>query len=219
MGTKWKFKNAAVCSVLDWQTNDKFDFIRVENDGFESLNAPVGFTRTILFIKDDYFIITDSLASQARHSFEWLAHFPPSDLQIDRDDNSVRTSFDGNNVLLIPLDGDEIESIRGHVCKANARGEITRIPYISYEKAGKSFNPHILVYPYSGAKPSVRTETIRDDGDIFVSRITSGEYIDLFFERRNLVGNFEMDGVSFDSNLLFLRRSIPDNEIERMFAR
>ena len=205
--TKWQFKKTARCNVIDWRSDDRFDFLRVENDGFMSLSDPVSFVRTVLFVKGEYFIVTDKLEGQVGHLFEWLAHFPPNKLQIGKEDNSVRTSFADENVFLVPLDKDEIEGVCEHSGKANVQGDIKEIPYISYKKNGNSFNPHILIFPYCRTKPSVEINTIKDDRDMFVCQIVTDEYTDWFLERRALSGNFEVEGVAFESNLLLLRKT------------
>ena len=80
----FSWKTIARCSLDKWISNDRFDFISGQHDGFTRLADPVTVKREILFLKGDYWIIRDTVirehATRTReHRFEISFHFdsPP----------------------------------------------------------------------------------------------------------------------------------------------
>jgi hypothetical protein len=71
----WKTK--AACSLDHWITTDRFDFVSGTHDGFERLPDPVTVTRSILFLKSDYFVIRENLKSTGEHRADVWFHFNP----------------------------------------------------------------------------------------------------------------------------------------------
>ena len=72
----WKTK--AACTLKAWITTDRFDFVSGTHDGYKRLADPVTVTRSILFLKGDYFILLDGFKSTAEHRADVWFHFNPS---------------------------------------------------------------------------------------------------------------------------------------------
>jgi hypothetical protein len=76
----FSWKNRANCSLQKWVSNDRFDFISGQHQGFMRLPDPAILTRSILFLKHDYWIVRDSISSLNAHPAEVRFHFdsPPT---------------------------------------------------------------------------------------------------------------------------------------------
>ena len=69
----WKTK--ARCTLVNWISEQRFDFVSGNHDGFNRLPAPVTLTREILFLKRDYWIIRDVFDSSTSHQLDLRFHF------------------------------------------------------------------------------------------------------------------------------------------------
>jgi len=71
----FSWRTRASPSLLKWVSEERFDFVSGEHDGFMRLPAPVRLTREILFIKRDYWIIRDWFDSSNSHHLDIRFHF------------------------------------------------------------------------------------------------------------------------------------------------
>jgi len=85
----WSSK--ADCQTLASYTDEEFDFVTAYHDGYKRLPDPVRHTRSVLFVKNEYWIITDILDGQGEHCAEWPLHFV--------EDSSIQPM--GENIFLI----------------------------------------------------------------------------------------------------------------------
>jgi hypothetical protein len=69
----WRTK--ARPSLRKWISEERFDFVSGEHDGFMRLPAPVRLIREILFLKLDYWIIRDVFDSSSSHRLDIRFHF------------------------------------------------------------------------------------------------------------------------------------------------
>jgi hypothetical protein len=65
----------ARCTLNKWISEDRFDFISAEHDGFSRLPDPATVKREILFLKGDYWIIRDTIAATREHRVDVSFHF------------------------------------------------------------------------------------------------------------------------------------------------
>jgi hypothetical protein len=73
--TAFSWKQVANCTLEEWVSNDRFDFVSGRHDGFKESGDPVILTRTILFLKGDYWIVSDRMTSTCEHAVEARFHF------------------------------------------------------------------------------------------------------------------------------------------------
>jgi hypothetical protein len=85
-GGPFSWKTMARCSLEKWISEDRFDFVSGQHDGFTRLADPVTVKREILFLKGDYWILRDTVAATREpagatpeHRFDISFHFdsPP----------------------------------------------------------------------------------------------------------------------------------------------
>ncbi|HET9478188.1 MAG TPA: alginate lyase family protein [Pyrinomonadaceae bacterium] len=74
----WKTK--AACTLKNWITTDRLDFVSGTHDGFQRLADPVSLERSILFLKHDYFVIRDLFKFTSEHRADVWFHFDPSSI-------------------------------------------------------------------------------------------------------------------------------------------
>ncbi len=74
-GSAFSWKSKANCSLQQWVSNDRFDFVSGQHDGFTRLSDPTVLTRSILFLKGDYWVMSDRMNSVVEHGLEVRFHF------------------------------------------------------------------------------------------------------------------------------------------------
>jgi hypothetical protein len=73
----FSWKTIASCEPLSWISERRFDYVAGRHDGYERLTLPATHTRSILFLKNDYWIMRDRLAASGSHALQLLFHFAP----------------------------------------------------------------------------------------------------------------------------------------------
>jgi hypothetical protein len=96
----FSWKSTAKSTHVSWLSEKRFDFVEGKHDGYESLSDPVHHKRSILFLKNDYWILRDQVTASDIHQLELLFHFAP-----DFDGQSTTSGRDGQPSMLIASDG------------------------------------------------------------------------------------------------------------------
>ncbi|HEX5603233.1 MAG TPA: alginate lyase family protein [Pyrinomonadaceae bacterium] len=84
----WKTIARSECS--SWITEESFDYLVASHDGFTRLSEPVKHTRSILFIKNGYWVIRDLVETAGEHQLQARLHFHPRVEPRLSKDNTVR---------------------------------------------------------------------------------------------------------------------------------
>jgi hypothetical protein len=95
----FSWKRMARSECLKWISRDRFDFVKGKHDGYARLLDPVEHSRSILFLKDDYWIIRDQVKSSGKRSAELWFHF-------DSDATPLIEAFDGSTLALCEHNGN-----------------------------------------------------------------------------------------------------------------
>jgi heparan-sulfate lyase len=143
-----------------WWTGPEYDFAGGTSDGYRWIG--VLHNRRVLFVKPDYWIVTDFLPGPAYygtsfqtsgyHEFDWLAHFQPTDLVIDEETKRIDTSHDDANVALVPLNAEDVEIRTSAGPVATTAGTVDA-SYISLHQEGMAFKQYqVLLLPYEGTR-------------------------------------------------------------------
>jgi hypothetical protein len=77
-GGPFSWKTTAKCETLNWISTSRFDYVEGQHTGYLRLPQPVSHRRSILFIKNDYWIMRDDLGSKGDHKIELWFHADPS---------------------------------------------------------------------------------------------------------------------------------------------
>ena len=128
-----------------WATGSVLDFARsAYAAGYAGLDAKIVHTRSVLFVRPDYWIVFDEITGSGTHTAEALFQFMPMRVQSDPDSNRVRTNRLGRaNLEIVPLPGAEDASVE-IVCGRQSPvqgwitdGENLPAPCAVYRKRGK----------------------------------------------------------------------------------
>jgi|DewCreStandDraft_2_1066082.scaffolds.fasta_scaffold00073_83 hypothetical protein len=68
-GDIFNWKSKANASVHRCVIQGRFDFIEASHDGYSRLNPPAIHTRSVLFLKNDYWIIRDFIGTSGKHDY------------------------------------------------------------------------------------------------------------------------------------------------------
>jgi glycosyltransferase involved in cell wall biosynthesis len=68
----------ARCEPLSWISERRFDYVEGRHDGYQRLKDPAMHTRSILFLKNDYWLMRDRLSSVGSHDLDLRFQFPPA---------------------------------------------------------------------------------------------------------------------------------------------
>lgn len=98
----FSWERVAKCEGLSWISKRRFDFASGRHDGYERLTEPATHTRSILFLKNDYWLIRDVLTSDGPHELDLRFHFAAeSNPQLEHKNGQLRTILEsGENAGL-----------------------------------------------------------------------------------------------------------------------
>jgi glycosyltransferase involved in cell wall biosynthesis len=71
------WQSVAKCEPIFWISQRRFDYVSGKHDGYERLAQAATHTRSILFLKHDYWLVRDRLSSTGAHELELRFHFAP----------------------------------------------------------------------------------------------------------------------------------------------
>lgn len=74
-GSTFGWKSRANTVRKSWITEDRFDFFEGSHDGYRRLREPATHTRSILFLKGDYWIMRDVVETAGTHEYSLNFHF------------------------------------------------------------------------------------------------------------------------------------------------
>jgi hypothetical protein len=75
-GGPFSWKQSTHASAIAWRTGARFDYFAGAHDGYMRFeNAPAMHTRSVLFLKDDYWVMRDSVETNGAHSYDLHFHF------------------------------------------------------------------------------------------------------------------------------------------------
>ena len=75
-GGPFSWKATANASIIAWRSDERFDFLQGTHDGYERLKrGPATHTRSVLFLKSDYWVMHDSVETEGSHQYEQHFHF------------------------------------------------------------------------------------------------------------------------------------------------
>jgi hypothetical protein len=72
----WKIKTA--CERTAWIEHERFTYVSGRHNGYEQLAKPGTHTRSILFLKNDYWVLQDQIDLSGQHQIEQWFHFDSS---------------------------------------------------------------------------------------------------------------------------------------------
>ncbi len=71
------WRTRANARIERWIGTERFDYFEGSHDGYMRLESPAVHTRSILFLKSDYWIIRDVVETDGEHAYSLNFHFDP----------------------------------------------------------------------------------------------------------------------------------------------
>lgn len=95
----FSWKQTANSTNLAWKTDARFDFFSGTHDGYQRLlPAPVKHTRSVLFLKNDYWVMRDRVETTGTHAYDLYFHFAPGTYaHYEKSDDSIASTPDPAN--------------------------------------------------------------------------------------------------------------------------
>ena len=159
----FSWQQVAKISTHAWMSRERFDYFEASHDGYERLASPAKHTRSVLFIKGDYWMMLDHVAATGAHLCELHFQFAPDAnpvLQSEEADGGVpvlRELAEGLPGLEIFLfgDGGEWRETQGWVSECYR--ERRPAPTASLEKTNAGAQEFVTFLVPHGAGENLKT--------------------------------------------------------------
>jgi hypothetical protein len=212
-GGIFAWKDRADAAKKAWIAEERFDFFEGSHDGYERLASPATHTRSILFLKNDYWIIRDLVETEGQHEYSLNFHF----------DHGIKTEiFDGarfvggdDHRLFTFGDNGSWQQKESWISKNH--GNRVNAPFLRFISSGEGKQEFFtFIFPAdAGIDPPEVAETAVERGRAFVIRF--GHYTDVFvFDDTN---NGSIDNGIFRSDFAYSwARLSPDETVPDEFV-
>lgn len=147
IGKKWtpnagrtgygQFADLPKPKTITWQSNNEFDLFVGSHDGFE--NIGVSYTRQVIYIKDDFWLVKDNFQSKATHTYKqvWQGHYT-----VEEGPKLLRAVFnDASGCDILQL---------GDVNQVESDGSRGKQRTIVAQDGQKNHQFMTIIYPYKG---------------------------------------------------------------------
>ena len=132
-----KFLELPNPKTITWKTNYAIDVFVGSHDGFK--NKGVDYTRQVVFLKDDFWIVKDNFSSDTTHDYKqvWQGHY-----SLEQAPNLIRATFDNAS----GLDVYQIKKTDA----VNSSGTRGKQWSVITKKNTKAFSFITVLFPYQG---------------------------------------------------------------------
>jgi len=209
----FSWKDIAQCQRLAWISKDRFDFVKGSHDGYSRLSPPAAHIRSILFIKNRYWIIRDQVTSNGEHQADLWFHFDagaePLIEALDEDTTIVRALSDrgGLDIRVFGSDGrwkreegwvsrcyGEKEAARVYVFSLSATGEMELVTFLLPQPAASDAQYAVSEIETVGGKAF----EITSENGLDIVMIRDGQS-DGRVETERLASDFDWSWASFSN--------------------
>lgn len=213
-GGKFNWQSMAQAKVNSWILEDRFDFFEGSHDGYQRLSdSPVAHTRSILFLKNDYWIIRDFADTRGENEYQQNFHFAPeTSPTIEKSENGISkvcVKPDKKTGLHLFTFGDNGDWQKKESWVSTVYGKRASAPFLRYASKGvgsQEFFTFLLPTDSLNTEPEV-TETEVFGGRGFVINYRNYRDILVFTDGEPIVRT-EL----FDTNFRFLWARLSEGE-------
>ena len=196
----WKTVARPECS--SWITDNRFDYIVAAHDGFNRLAEPATHIRSILFLKNRYWIVRDEVESPGAHELKAWFHLDPRTTPLHSKDNTVRIISENSRSAVLQMAVFAANGVwtREEGWVSECYGEKSDAPVFAFTVLAKGSEELVtfLLPEVAGAKARVR-EIEAADGRAF--EIESEDAHDILLlgpvETARFVSDFEVAWIRF----------------------
>ncbi len=213
-------RHAPLKQISRWETVDGFDFVEGSHNGYNNVLT----TRSILFVKPEFWIVSDTAApSSGNHAYEQLWHFlPNANPAADSVTGRVYTNFDsGANLQLIPADpavappqlkegyfspsyGVATTAAYASFVQENASGPVSFDTVVYPTRAGDNREVTVTRLAVFPAAPATTATAIQIDTD----KGGAGNYGYYYLSKEPVPGaSRSFDAFTFDGKMAYIEQS------------
>jgi hypothetical protein len=140
-GDIFSWETMAEPELHSWISQDRFDFFEASHNGYKHLeNSPANSTRSILFLKNEYWIMRDFVKTVGQHEYQQNFHFDPDSCpSIERVDDGqwcVNEAAKGRSGLRMFTFGDNGVWQRKESWVSKCYGKRESAPFLRYVSKG-----------------------------------------------------------------------------------
>ena len=203
-GDTFSWALMAESSIDSWISQDRFDFFEASHNGYRRLeNSSAEYSRSVLFLKNDYWIMRDFVRTAGEHSFQQNFHFETGTNPVIESLNGGRTCVDesseGEIGLRVFTFGDNGQWRRKDGWISKCYGSRDSAPFLEFASEGRGpqeFMTFLIPVEEGFERPDV-LETNVPGGRAFV--VNYRDYQDLFvFADGNLLIRTEYFNTDFE---------------------
>lgn len=175
-GNAFNWKSRANATRKKWIANHRFDYFEGSHDGYERLASPVAHTRSVLFIKGDYWIMRDLAETAGSHEYSLNFHFAEGRNPAIGDDGS----FVGDDSDRLFTFGDNGFWQRREAFISRNHGNKRPASFMRYLSSGEGTQEFFtFIMPVAtGQIPPIVTEAAIENGRAFVVKYNG--YTDIY---------------------------------------
>ena len=214
-GLKFNWKSKANANLKSWISQDRFDFFEGSHDGYERFpDSPAEHTRSVLFLKNDYWIMRDYVKTFGVHNYALNFHFDsevnPVIGQAENGASCINERIGSQIDLQLFTFGDNGSWQRGESPISPCYGNKINAPFLRFMSEGvgaQEFFTFLLPNDGNFAVPQV-FETEVSGGRAFVINYRDYQDVLVFTDGENVV-HTEL----FNTNSRFLWARLSEGEI------
>jgi len=170
---KWQSQQQPAGSrVLQWQSNDNYNWAVMQHNGFQDRPMPVSWVRHFIQLKGIGTLLIDQLESGGEHDYTWLFHLLPCSPVLDTKLKSVFTGFAEKNLLILPATSRILASPQLAEGTINQQGRNQAAPIVNYTTHSANALQAYLFLPVGGNnRPVIRFTQTADNNSVTLNLI------------------------------------------------
>jgi uncharacterized heparinase superfamily protein len=198
------WQHVAHANVRRWTSRARFDYFEGEHDGYARLDGHERYTRAVLFLKNDYWIVRDRVRSSGAHRYDLNFHFAAgTNARVEEQDDaeSVRVACgDGETLLTLSAFGHEgVWKVEDDwVSRCYGAREAAPVGRFSSRGEGAQEFVTFMLPQSAGVVASIRRKSVAAGASVFELR--RGAALDLLLTRD--AGAVADDGLISDDERL-----------------
>ncbi|HEX8145422.1 MAG TPA: alginate lyase family protein [Pyrinomonadaceae bacterium] len=159
----FSWQHVAQCATRQWMSRARFDYFEGTQDGFMRLAQPASHTRSVLFLKGDYWIVRDRVETAGAHRYDLRFHFAADAAPSISDSGVVRERrADAQGIELFAFGGGSWSKKEGWVSRCY--GARASAPVCILESAGEGAQDFFtLMLPRSAGDPAAHARALQAD--------------------------------------------------------
>ncbi len=220
-GGKFNWETRAEAKAKTWLSQDRFDFFEGSHNGYQNLpNLPAKHNRSVLFLKNDYWIVRDYVETFGTHNYELNFHFDSAtNPEIVGAENGTwcvdETHAKDAGVRLFTF-GDNGQWKKKESWVSPIYGQKVNAPFLRFASEGSGSQEFFtfMMPNFSGTEKPEVFETEVSGGRAFVIKYNGYNDLFVFADGDGQIIRTEL----FDTDFRFLWARVSDNNLPEEFV-